>query len=78
MRAVAEHVEEAARRMGDRAFRVSGLREGTWIVMDYVDVVVHLFDPQQRRYYELELLWGDAPRVPWRKRARRKGETAKP
>jgi ribosome-associated protein len=41
--------------------RVEGLSEARWILMDYLDVVVHLFTPQTREYYRLEQLWGEAP-----------------
>jgi ribosome-associated protein len=41
--------------------RVEGLGEGRWILMDYVDVVVHIFTPHTREYYRLEQLWGEAP-----------------
>ena len=37
----------------------------TWLVLDFVDVVVHLFDPAARAHYDLEMMWGDAPKVPW-------------
>jgi len=70
MRAVADHIVEAAREAGDRPLGVSGLTEGTWIVIDFVDTVVHIFDPQHRRFYDLEMLWGDAPRVRWKRPAR--------
>lgn len=43
----------------------AGLREGRWICLDYGEVVVHLFDRDTRLFYELDELWGDAPRVPW-------------
>jgi ribosome-associated protein len=42
--------------------RVEGLAEGRWILMDYLDVVVHIFTPDAREYYRLEQLWGEAPR----------------
>jgi len=42
--------------------RVEGLPQATWILMDYVDVVVHVFTPEVREYYRLEQLWGEAPR----------------
>jgi ribosome-associated protein len=42
---------------------VDGQREGTWIVADYVDVVLHVFAPEARAYYRLEELWGDVPSV---------------
>jgi ribosome-associated protein len=43
--------------------RVEGLSEARWILMDYLDVVVHVFTPQTRDFYRLEHLWGDVPRV---------------
>jgi ribosome-associated protein len=42
---------------------VDGTREGTWIVADYLDVVLHVFTPEAREYYRLEDLWGDVPSV---------------
>jgi len=42
----------------------------TWVVLDFVDVVVHLFEPMARAHYDLEMLWGDAPRVKWRDTSR--------
>jgi ribosome-associated protein len=41
--------------------RVEGLTESRWILMDYLDAVIHIFTPEARRYYRLEQLWGDAP-----------------
>lgn len=72
MRAVADHIEAEAARTGERPYRVSGREDGTWIVIDFVDTVVHLFDTEHRRYYDLEMLWGDAPRVNWQRATRRK------
>ncbi len=37
----------------------------TWLVLDHIDVVVHLFEPETRSHYDLEMLWGDAPKVDW-------------
>jgi ribosome-associated protein len=42
--------------------RVEGLSEARWILMDYLDVIVHVFTPEARKYYRLEQLWGEAPR----------------
>ena len=39
----------------------------TWLVLDFVDVIVHLFDPTTRAHYDLEMMWGDAPQVPWQR-----------
>ena len=73
MRSVANRAVDAGRDLGQRPFGVEGeeTAEGPeasrWILVDYVDVVVHVFTPDSRGYYDLELLWGDAPRVDWRR-----------
>jgi ribosome-associated protein len=74
MRAVAEHVVGAGKELGQRPFSVEGRETTTegpeasrWMLVDYVDVVVHVFTGESRSYYDLELLWGDAPRVNWKK-----------
>jgi ribosome-associated protein len=65
MRAVAEAVEDYGRSVGQRVYGRSGYESATWLLVDYVDVVLHVFDAERRQYYDLELLWGDAPRVEW-------------
>ncbi len=67
MRAVTDHIRDMAKKAGDKPYGVAGFEEGTWIVMDYVDVIVHLFDGEQRAYYDLDSLWGDSPAVEWEK-----------
>lgn len=62
--AIAEAVDEAFSKNHVRGGHVEGAAEGRWILMDYGDVVVHVFDDPTRAYYDLERLWGDAPRVP--------------
>ncbi len=57
---VEKHLLEAHR---VKPFRREGEREGRWILLDYVDFVVHVFGPEERDYYDLERLWADAPRV---------------
>lgn len=69
MRAIIDQIEEAGLRVGQRPFGTSGLDTSTWMLADYVDVVIHIFSPDRRRYYDLELLWGDAPRVDWQRPA---------
>lgn len=65
MRAVTDCVIEYGKKVGQRPYGVAGYDGGTWILLDYVDVVMHMFGRPYREYYDLELLWGDAPRVPW-------------
>ncbi|HHW07681.1 MAG TPA: ribosome silencing factor [Clostridia bacterium] len=60
VQALARHVEEKLEEQGIRPFRVEGLQEAQWVLMDYGTVVVHIFLPEQRQYYNLERLWGDA------------------
>lgn len=67
MRAVADHLEQLAAERGDRPYGVAGYEEGHWIVLDYVDVMIHLFEGDYRAYYDLESLWGDSPRVKWQR-----------
>ena len=50
--------------MHDKRLGIEGYRESRWIVLDYGNIVVHLFDEETRDYYALEELWGDAPKVP--------------
>ena len=60
-RAIADHVERTARAMGSRLHHREGYDEGSWILLDFVDLVVHIFLPETRGYYNLEMLWSDAP-----------------
>ncbi|MCC6676909.1 MAG: ribosome silencing factor [Phycisphaerales bacterium] len=65
MRSVLKHVEELGEQLGFRAFRVSADERAVWLLADFVHVVVHLFEPNTRAHYDLEMLWGDAERVEW-------------
>ena len=62
-------VEEVERRVADaglsKPLRVEGLDDRHWVLLDYGDVVVHVFLDETRSYYELERLWADVPRVAW-------------
>ena len=60
-RAIHDAVHEGLKARGVLPRRVEGLSEARWILMDYLDVVVHVFTPETREYYRLEQLWGEAP-----------------
>jgi len=63
MRSVADEISEEARKHGLQRFGRAGYEQGRWILLDFIDVVIHLFDSEYRDYYDLELLWGDAQRL---------------
>ena len=65
MRAVADEIAQYGKSIGQRVWHVAGTESGQWIVLDFVDVVVHLFDQVHREYYDLELIWGASPKVRW-------------
>jgi len=65
MRTVADEVADLARENNYPALSSSGYEGESWILLDCVDVVIHIFNPQARSYYDLDSLWGDAKRVEW-------------
>ena len=65
MKTVCEELEELAEQRGDHALGESGIDGESWMLIDFVDVVVHVFSQEARMYYDLDGLWGDAPRVTW-------------
>ena len=64
VRAIAEHVMEELKKEGTSVHHVEGLTQGRWVLLDYVDFVVHVFHPALRQFYQLERLWSDAELVP--------------
>lgn len=62
--ALADHLREKMKEAGHQALRIEGYREGWWVVMDYGSLVIHLFQPEARLFYDLERLWSEAPLVP--------------
>lgn len=61
VRGIAERVTEALQRRGVRPHHVEGVSGGRWVLLDFVDLVVHVFHPETRAFYRLERLWDDAP-----------------
>ena len=63
VRAIAENIVEELKREAIRAEHIEGLQGGRWVLIDYIDFVVHVFHEEARLFYQLEVLWGDAPRL---------------
>jgi ribosome-associated protein len=64
---IAEEIDAALHEQGDRRLSIEGYEASKWVVQDYGDIVVHVFDEPTRQYYALEELWGDAPRIDWQR-----------
>jgi ribosome-associated protein len=62
---IVEETDAALRAVGDERLSVTGYESSKWVVQDYGDVVVHVFDTDTRGYYNLEELWGDAEVIDW-------------
>ena len=61
VRSIVDEIELRMRQAGAQLVRREGEREGRWILLDYLDVVVHVFTPDARSFYRLESLWGEVP-----------------
>ena len=65
VKTIVEEVERAVRDLGEKPVRREGDASSRWVLLDYIDVVVHVFAQEEREYYDLERLWRDAPRLGW-------------
>jgi ribosome-associated protein len=65
LQAIADAIEESIRKTGVRPHHLEGYGTSGWILLDYTEVVIHVFLEKVRQFYGLELLWGDAPQVSW-------------
>ena len=63
VKAIVDEIEEKLRRAGARPVRREGEREGRWVLLDYIDVVVHVQHQEERSFYGLERLWKDCPAI---------------
>ena len=66
IRAVAQEVAGLAKEAGLDRYGRELDKPTTWVAIDFIDVMAHFFDPDTRAHYDIEMLWGDAPRVAWR------------
>ncbi|MEI7878637.1 MAG: ribosome silencing factor [Planctomycetota bacterium] len=65
MRSSAQEIEDIGKARDQHPYRTNSDESTTWVVVDFVDIVTHLFEPDQRLYYDLELLHADGKRVDW-------------
>ncbi|HZW29498.1 MAG TPA: ribosome silencing factor [Isosphaeraceae bacterium] len=63
--AIASEVDQEMKKLGEAKLGIEGSEEGRWTLIDYGDFVVHIFSPEDRAYYALEEIWGDAPQLDW-------------
>jgi ribosome-associated protein len=63
VRAIVDNIEEKLSELGLTLHHMEGYQNGRWILLDFVDVVVHVLQPEERSFYNLERLWGDAPEI---------------
>ena len=78
VRTITDEVERVLTERGVKPVRREGQGSGRWVLLDFVDLVVHVFVEDERSYYELERLWKDAPRIPWEPRTKAGGRKAQP
>ena len=64
VKAIVDEVEEKLRRVDAKPVRREGEREGRWVLLDYIDVVIHVQHAEERVFYALERLWKDCPQIP--------------
>jgi ribosome-associated protein len=62
---ITEEIDACLRGMGDKRLGIEGYVDSRWVVQDYGDLVIHVFDEETREYYGLEEFWADAPRIDW-------------
>lgn len=76
LHAISEEIDHALEEgMGDHRMGIEGYDESRWILLDYGDVVIHLFEPETRQYYDLENLWGKAKRIAFQPASANRSET---
>ena len=63
--AIASEIDQSMKKLGEAKLGLEGSEEGRWTLIDYGDFVVHIFSPEDRAYYALEEIWGDAPKLDW-------------
>lgn len=62
--AISTHIEDELAKKGIEPKHKEGMREGRWVILDYSDIIVHIFHQEERDYYQLERIWNDAKNLP--------------
>jgi ribosome-associated protein len=65
LKSIAKDFEKRLPALGIHKLGMEGFDDAKWILLDFGDVIIHLFDKETRTFYDIELLWGDAPRIKW-------------
>ena len=73
-KAVADKIGLLAKEHKQVKFATAGYQQGRWVLLDYFNVIIHLFDREMREYYDLEMLWGDAKKIRWQQAKKVKSE----
>jgi ribosome-associated protein len=76
-KSIADEILSQAREYKQSKFGRAGYEQGRWVLLDFVTVVIHLFDEEMREYYDLEMLWGDAKKIRWQRPKKVKSEKEK-
>lgn len=77
VKTIVEKIEEELKKKGVRSIGIEGKREARWVLVDYGDAVIHVFNQEERDFYQIERLWKDAPILEWEEK-RAKREESKP
>jgi ribosome-associated protein len=72
VRAIADHIEKTLKKSGEKVWHSEGVREALWVILDCGDVLVHVFNEDTRKFYDLERLWGDVPQSRYKERAKKR------
>ena len=65
VQAIASHVEISMKEKGTPALGTEGIQTGKWVLLDYDDVIIHVFQEKEREFYDIESLWNECPRIPF-------------
>ena len=59
-KSITNHIEKNLKKVGVKPFGVEGLNKNEWVLMDYITIIIHIFNKEKRNYYEIDRLWADA------------------